>query len=112
MLKNFDELQKFGSDGMDVVLKQFGAVSKGFQAIATEVADYSKQSFEATAAAAEKLVGAKSLETAVEVQSAFVKTAYEGFVARSGKLSTLYAELAKETYKPLEGYFAKAAPAK
>jgi hypothetical protein len=40
MLKNFDELQKFGSDGMDVVLKQFGAVSKGFQAIATEVADY------------------------------------------------------------------------
>ena len=33
MLKNFDELQKFGSDGMEVALKQLGAVSKGFQAI-------------------------------------------------------------------------------
>jgi hypothetical protein len=112
MLKNFDELHKFGSDGMDVVLKQFGAVSKGFQAIATEVADYSKESFEATAAAAEKLAGVKSLEKAIELQSDFVKTAYEGFVARSGKLGALYADLAKETYKPVEGYFAKAAPAK
>ena len=53
MLKNFDDLQKFGTDGADVVFKQFGAVSKAFQAIATEVADYSKHSFEATAAAAE-----------------------------------------------------------
>jgi len=109
MLKNFDEFQKYGSDGMDVVLKQLGAVSKGVQAIASEVADYSKEAFETTAAAAEKLLGAKTLEKAIEVQTDFVKTSYEGFVARSGKFSTLYADLAKETYKPLEGYFGKAA---
>jgi len=108
MLKNFDEFQKLGTNGMDVVLKQFGAVSKGVQAIASEVADYSKEAFETTAAAAEKLMGAKSLEKAIEVQTDFVKTSYEGFVARSGKFSTLYADLARETYKPLEGYFAKA----
>jgi hypothetical protein len=108
MLK-LDEFQKFGSDGVDVVLKQFGAVSKSVQAIASEVADYSKEAFETTAAATEKLLGAKSLEKAIEVQSDFVKTSYEGFVARSGKFSELYADLAKETYKPLEGYFAKAA---
>ena len=109
MLKNFDEFQKYGSDGMDVVLKQLGAVSKGVQAIASEVADYSKEAFETTAAAAEKLLGAKTLEKAIEVQTDFVKTSYEGFVARSSKFGTLYADLAKETYKPLEGYFGKAA---
>ena len=108
MLK-FDEFQKFGGEGVDVVLRQFGAVSKGVQAIASEVADYSKEAFETTAAATEKLLGAKSLEKAIEVQSDFLKTSYEGFVARSGKFSELYADLAKETYKPLEGYFAKAA---
>ena len=112
MLKNFDDLQKFGTDGADVVFKQFGAVSKAFQAIATEVADYSKHSFEATAAAAEKLVSAKSLEKAIEVQTDFVKGSYEGFVARAGKFGALYADLAKEAYKPFEGYVAKAAPAK
>jgi hypothetical protein len=103
----FDEFQKFGSDGMDVVLKQFGAVSKSVQAIATEVADYSKEAFETTASATEKMFGAKTLEKAIEVQSDFLKASYEGFVARSGKFSELYADLAKETYKPFEGYFAK-----
>jgi len=112
MMKNFEDFQKLGSDGMEVAMKQLGVVSKGFQAIASEVADYSKESFEATAAAAEKLLGVKSLEKAMEVQSDFVKTAYEGFVARSSKLGALYSDLAKETYKPLEGYFAKATPAK
>ena len=112
MLKNFDEFQKYGTDGMDVVLKQLGAVSKGFQAIASEVADYSKESFEATAAAAEKLLGVKSLDKAIEVHSDYVKSAYEVFMARSSKLGALCTDLAKETYKPLEGYFAKAASPK
>jgi beta-glucanase (GH16 family) len=112
MLKNFDEFQKFGNDGMNVVLKQFGVVGKGVQAIATEVADYSKEAFETTAAATEKLLGAKSFEKAIEVQTEFLKASYEGFVARSGKFSTLYADLAKETCKPLEGYLGKAAPTK
>ena len=112
MVKNYEDLQKFGSDGLDIAMKQFGAFSKGAQAIASEVADYSKQSFEATAATAEKLLGAKSLEKAVEIQTDFVKSAYEGFVARSSKLGALYADLAKETYKPFEGYFASGSPAK
>jgi phasin family protein len=109
MLKNFDEFQKFGSEGVNVALKQFGALSKGAQAIASEVADYSKEAFETTAAAAESLLGAKTLEKAIEVQSSFLKASYDGFVARSGKFGELYTDLAKEAYKPLEGYFAKAA---
>ena len=104
----FDEFHKFGSEGADLVLKQFGAFGKAAQAIASEVADYSKEAFEATAAATEKLFGAKSLEKAIEVQSDFLKSSYEGFVARSSKFSELYVDLAKETYKPFEGYFAKA----
>jgi hypothetical protein len=109
MLKNFDEFQKFGNQGVDVALKQFGAFSKSVQAIASEVADYSKEAFETTAIAAESLLGAKTLEKAIEVQSGFLKASYEGFVARSGKFGELYADLVKEAYKPLEGYFAKAA---
>ena len=46
MLTNFDDIQKLGKDNMDTCMKQFGTVSKGWQAIATEVADYSKKSFE------------------------------------------------------------------
>jgi len=112
MLKNFEDIQKLGKDNMDNAMKQFGTVSKGWQAIATECADYSKKSFEEGSAALEKLFGAKSLETAIEIQSTYVKSAYEGFVAEATKLGELYQDLAKESYKPFEGMMAKVAPAK
>ena len=107
-----DEMQKFGKDNMDAALKSFGAASKTGQAIAAEVADYSKKSFEDGTKVMEKLLGAKSLEKAIEIQTDYAKTAYEGFVAQATKIGELYADLAKETYKPFEGYVAKAAPAK
>ena len=112
MLKNFDDIQKLGKDNMDTAMKQFGTVSKGFQAIATEIADYSKKSFEEGSAALEKLLGAKSLEKAIEIQSDYAKTAYESFVAEATKMGELYTDLAKESYKPLEGIIAKVSPAK
>ena len=112
MLKNFEDIQKLGKDNADVAMKQFGTVSKGFQAIAVEFADYSKKSFEDSTAALEKLLGAKTLEKAIEVQAEYVKTAYEGFVAEATKIGELYTDLAKESYKPLEGFLAKVAPAK
>jgi phasin family protein len=108
MIKNLDDMQKLGKDNMDATLKSFGAVSKGVQAIAVEFADYSKKSFEEGTAAIEKLFGAKTIEKAIEVQSDFVKSAYEGFVAEATKLGDLYADLAKESYKPFETYLGKA----
>src|ERR687887_766725 len=112
MLTNFDEVQKIGKDNVEATLRSFGAASKGFQALAAEVTNYSKKSFEDGTAAVERLMGAKTLEKAIEVQSDYVKTAYEGFVAQATKLGELYADIAKETYKPLEGFLAKVTPAK
>jgi phasin family protein len=100
MPKNVYEIQK---ENMDAAMKSFGAMSKAFQAIAVEFANYSKRSLEDHTAAAEKLMGAKSLEKAFEVQTEYVKTAYEGFIAHTTKVSELYADLAKELYKPIEG---------
>jgi hypothetical protein len=37
-----------------------------------------------------------------------MKAAYEGFVAETSKIGELYADLAKETYKPFESMMAKA----
>jgi hypothetical protein len=106
-MKNLDDMQKVGKDNMDATLRSFGAVSKSVQAIAVEVADYSKKSFEQSTAAMEKLFGAKSIEKAIEVQSDYVKSTYEGFVAEATKLGELYTELAKESYKPFESYLSK-----
>ncbi|MCK0210017.1 phasin family protein [Starkeya koreensis] len=112
MAQNFDDIQKLGKDNLDLAVKSFGTVSKGFQAIAVEVADYSKKSFEESSAAAEKLFGAKTLDKAFEIQSDYFKNAYEGFVAQATKMGELYADLAKESYKPYEGVIGKIPGAK
>ena len=112
MVKNLEDMQKVGKDNVDATLKSFGVLSQSFQAIAAEVAGYSKKAFEEGAAATEKLIGAKSLEKAVEVQSDYVKSSYESFVAEATKLGELYADLAREVYKPFESQFGKVASAK
>ena len=111
-MQQFDTIQKFSKDNVDAALKSFGVVSKGAQAIAVESADYAKKSFEQSSAVVEKLVGAKSLEKAIEIQTDYVKSAYEGFVAQSTKLGELYTNLAKEAFKPYEGLVAVAANGK
>ena len=108
MVKNFEDMQQVGKENMDSALRCWGAFSKGTQAIAVEMADYTKKTFEDGTAALEKLFGVKSLDKAIEVQTEFAKTAYEGFVAEATKLGGLYADLAKETYKPFETMLAKA----
>ena len=112
MVKNFDEMQKLGQESANAATTSFGVVSKGVQAIATEVADYSKKSFEEGTQAFEQLLGTKSVEKTMELQQVYFKNAYEGFVTQATKIGALYADLVKETYKPFEGYVAKITPAK
>lgn len=102
-----DPMQKFGKEGMDQAMASFGVWSKNAQVIATELANFSKKYFEGSAAAMEKLMAAKSPETAMQVQSEYIKSAYENFVAQSTKISELYMEAAKEAYKPFEGMLGK-----
>ncbi|MGB6540595.1 MAG: phasin family protein [Xanthobacteraceae bacterium] len=107
-----EEMPKLSGDGMGTAFSSFGASTKSAQAITVEVIDYAKKSFEGSAAAWERLLGAKTLDQAVEIQSEYLKSACEDFVARTTKLGELYVGLAKETYQPLEGVFAKASPIK
>lgn len=108
MFENFENLQKIGKDNVDVALKSFGAASKGIQAIASEVAEFQKKSFEEGSVALEKLLGAKTLDKAFEAQTEYYKAAYEGFVSKATKIGEIYADIAKESYKPFEGAVAKA----
>jgi hypothetical protein len=81
--------------------KSFGVMPKTVQAIATEMADYSKRSLENGAKAMQNLLAVKSLDKAIEVRAS---TAYEDYTAQVTKLGQLYSELAKETFKPYEGF--------
>jgi len=102
MMKNFDDFQKLGQQNVDTAMKMLGEWSKGWQAIAAEMTDYTKRSFEEGTATVEKLLSAKSVEQAVEIQTGYAKRAYDNYMHQVSKLGGLYAELAKEAYKPVE----------
>jgi phasin family protein len=92
---------------METMMSSVGAWTKNAQVIAAEITDYSKKSIEDSAAAWERLLGAKTMEKAMEIQSAYLKSSYEDFVAEATKLGELYTDFAKEAYKPFEGALAK-----
>jgi hypothetical protein len=108
MTKMFGDAGVFGKEFLDGGLTSYASVSKAAQAIVAEATDYSKKSYETGAAALEKLFAAGTLESAFEIQASYAKKAYEGFVAQSTKLGNLYADMAKEAYKPLESLAVRA----
>lgn len=110
--KTIDDMQKFSKESMETSMNSLTTLSKGVQALAVESVDYTKKAFEDGTAAMEKLFGAKSIEKAMEIQQEYAKSAYESFVAQATKMGELYVDLAKEAYKPYEGYLAKMTPAK
>ena len=62
--------------------------------------NYSKKSLDNRAAFVEKLLGTKSFDNAVQLQSEYAKTSFEGFVAQATKMGELYSNLAKSAFKP------------
>jgi len=109
MFTNLEEMQKFGKQQLEAATAATTSFSYGMHAAATETTDYSKKAIAANTSVVEKLLGAKNVETAIQIQTDFAKTAYEGFIAQATKVGELYAKLAKEAFKPLETVYAKAA---
>ena len=104
------DMQNYGKEHFETVVASATTVQNGLQAIATAYVDYTKKSFEDTKSFVEKLSGVSSLDKAIEVQTEYAKSAYETFVAESQKIAGLYTNLAKQTFKPLEGIVAKFTP--
>ena len=107
-MMQFDTFQKFGKESMDAAMTSFGAFSRGIQSAAVEAADYAKRSFEQSTQTIEKLAGVRTLDTAVEIQGEYLRSAYEGFVSQATKMGELATSTAKEVYAPVEGLVAKA----
>ena len=97
--KDFDVIEPAGNGQLNGVTLDFTTT---LQAIFAEGADYTKKSVESRLAVVEKLLGAKSLDTVVQIQSEYAKTSYAAFVAQATKMGELHSNLAKAAFKPAE----------
>ena len=67
------EFQKATEGGFEVASRSFSEANKGFQALAAEMMNYSKEAFDDAVRTWEQLVGVKSLDQAIEIQSQYAR---------------------------------------
>ena len=77
------------------------------QTIANAYENYTKRSFQQSRSFVEKLMGVRSFDKAIEVQTEFATLAYANFVAESQKICELYNELARQIFMPWQRFTAE-----
>jgi len=103
---NFEDFQNFSKQQLEAFTVASTTWTKGMQELAAESTDYSKKAFAASSAVFEKLLGARSIEAAIQIQTDYAKQAYEGFVAQATKVSELIAKVASDALKPVTSAYA------
>ncbi len=106
MMNSYEDLQTMNKDGMEAFTASSTALTKGYQAVAQEVAEFSKKSIEKSAAVWQTALAARSVEHVMEVQQVFAKESFDSAVAEFTKLGEMYAAAAKSAFKPYEATFA------
>jgi hypothetical protein len=88
--------------GLEAASRSFTETNKGFQALAAEMMEYSKASFDDAIRTWEQLIGVRSLEQAIQIQSDYAKRVYENHMAELAKLSEMTVGMIRDASKPVE----------
>jgi hypothetical protein len=100
MRKDFESIQQDENAQLNAVTMKLPSFGTIVESIFFEGTDYTKKSVDARMAFVEKLLGAKSLDAVIQIQSEYAKTSYADFVAQGTKMGELYSNLAKACLKP------------
>jgi hypothetical protein len=96
------EHEKAAETGFEAVSRSFSEANKGFQALASEMTDFSKRRFEDVYRTWEQLLRAQSFPDVVQVQTQYAQKAYEAYVSEMSKLGEMYLGAVRNTSKPVE----------
>ena len=85
----------------DAAMASANTVAANVQAITAAYSEYTRKAMQDGSDFMVKLASVKTPSDIMTLQSEYAKTAYTEFVAEAKKISGLYADLAKQAYKPL-----------
>jgi phasin family protein len=100
-LAGYAQLADLGRENFAAVLRANAALSEAFEAIGKEMIGYARSSFESAAETATALLGAKTLEDVVELNTAFARVNLDQLMAHSAKLSEMGVKVASAALAPL-----------
>ena len=100
-LTAINEANAQGKRNMEALTASVTAAAKGAETLGAMAMAYSKKAFEDQVAQAKALATAKSIQEVVELQTAFAKTAMEGYIAELNKASETVSTTVKDSLRPL-----------
>jgi phasin family protein len=100
-LASLNDVNAHSKKNLEAVVASVTAATKGAEALGAQAMAYSKQAVEDQVSAAKALAGAKSVQEAVELQTAWAKSALETYMAQVGKMGETVAASVKDSMKPL-----------
>lgn len=107
-LTALNELNAHSKKNLEALVASVTAATKGAEALSAQTVAFSKQALEDQVAAARQLAGAKTVQEAFELQTAWAKSAFDGYLAQFGKVTEVVTESVKETVKPINARVAAA----
>jgi hypothetical protein len=96
------EFQQAAVGGFETAGRSLSEVNRGFQAIAAEMTAYSKKAFDDAIRTWEQLIGVRSLEQGVQIQSDYAKRVYENHMAELSKLGEICVGMMQAASKSVE----------
>lgn len=101
-LKGYDEFATVNKDTMDAYVKAGNVMAKGMEDMGKTFFAFAQTQAEANVAAAKKLMGAKTINDVVEIQSELARSQFDAYVAEGTKVSEMYLKVANETVEPIQ----------
>ena len=96
------QAQERMQSGLEAATKSWTEANKGFQALATEMMEYSKASFDDAIRTWTQLIGVRSLEQVIQIQSDYAKRTYENHMAELNKLGEMGVGMMRDASKPVQ----------
>jgi len=101
----YEQAFAFSKENAEAVLKSANLAGKGIEAINSEAFAYSRQSVQESVAATKAMLGSKSVQELFELQSDYVKSAFQAYLGEMNKVRELALTTAKDAAEPLQARF-------
>jgi hypothetical protein len=99
LTEDLEVLEELGDEGVRTAESVANSYFGGFRILAAETADYAKECMESRVAFTGALLGAKSFESVVELQTSYAKSAHARLLAHLMKMSGLSWSLLGEAFQ-------------
>jgi hypothetical protein len=96
------QYQERVQSGFEAASRSFTEANRGFQALAAEMMEYSKASFDDAIRTWGQLIGVRTLEQAIQIQSDYAKRVYENHMTELKKLGEMTVGVVRDASKPVE----------